>query len=146
MLQESSLSINDTNALKGIAIILMLIHHLFWKQNGLFDDFLLYGDHYLVNEIGKFSKFCVVFFVFLSGYELTVQAEQKEGIGELKTFYLGKHSMNIFLFHTFIFYFWFQDFVYSSRIPIIIFLTLLAICLPISIVLEWIKKYTIYKL
>ena len=60
--------------------------------------------------------------------------------------FLGRHSMNIFLFHTFIFKFWFKDFVYSSRNPIIIFLTLLAICLLISIALEWIKKYTIYKL
>ena len=59
--------------------------------------------------------------------------------------FIGKHSMNIFLFHTFIFYFWFQQFIYASRNPIIIFLTLLAICLPISIALEWIKKYTIYK-
>ena len=60
--------------------------------------------------------------------------------------FIGKHSMNIFLFHTFIFYFWFQDIVYASRNPIIIFLTLLAICIPISMALEWIKKYTIYKL
>jgi len=60
--------------------------------------------------------------------------------------FLGKHSMNIFLFHTFIFYFWFQDYIYASRNPIIIFLTLLAICIPISILLEWIKKFTIYKI
>ena len=60
--------------------------------------------------------------------------------------FLGKHSMNIFLFHTFIYYFWFQDFVYASRNPIIIFLTLLAICIPISIALEWIKRNTIYKI
>ena len=60
--------------------------------------------------------------------------------------FLGKHSMNIFLFHTFIFYFWFQNIIYASRNPIIIFFTLLAICIPISIVLEWMKRYTIYKL
>lgn len=60
--------------------------------------------------------------------------------------FLGKHSMNIFLFHTFIFVFWFQDFIYCSRNPIVIFFTLLFICIPISMLLEWIKKYTIYRL
>ena len=60
--------------------------------------------------------------------------------------FLGRHSMNIFLFHTFIFSYWFKDFVYMSRNPLIILFTLLAICIPISIILEWIKKYTIYRL
>lgn len=60
--------------------------------------------------------------------------------------FIGRHSMNIFLFHTFIFCFWFRDFIYASRNPIIIFSLLLGICLIISIVLEYIKKYTIYRL
>lgn len=328
---KAILNIQDTNVLKGVAICLMLIHHLFWVQNGLFNDIHLAGDHYLVCEIGKMAKVCVAIFVFLSGYGLMMQSEKREGIGRLKEFYfhrfkklflnywfiiivfvpisyfcfgmtfqkayqtdsigwhlmtdllgihslffkdiycynptwwfysciimlyllfplmykmmkrdaltllllsfiisflpipfiediqfniisfalgmwmatektflpsrhglwivlllcllyaverninsyplmidcilallivrlyqsikmprvvsdvmefLGKHSMNIFLFHSFIFYFWFQNFVYASRNPIIIFLTLLAICLPISMVLEWIKRVTIYK-
>lgn len=60
--------------------------------------------------------------------------------------FFGKHSMNIFLFHTFIFYFWFKEFIYASRNPIIIFALLLSICLILSIGLEWVKKYTINKL
>ncbi len=331
---NANMSVQDTNVLKGLAILLLLCHHLFYVQNGLFDDLHLYGDHYLVNELGKFSKLCVVLFVFLSGYGLTVQAERKGGISNLREFYthrlkkllfnywliwlifvpisyfcfditfekayqhnvefhfvldllgihglfysgkvlcynptwwfmscvivlymlfplmykmmkkdslmlilftlivsflpipfidvikfnivafslgmwmvtvrnpppshtrqgvwlvmlllllyaidrnankyplmidcvlallivilyqsiefsewikkvmafLGKHSMNIFLFHTFIFLFWFQYYIYASRNPIIIILTLLAICIPISLILEWIKKYTINKL
>ena len=325
------LSINDTNALKGVALLLLLCHHLFYVQNGLYNDIHI-NSLYLVQEIGIFCKLCVALFVFLSGYGLMVQAEMNGGIVNAKEFYrrrfkklflnywfiwllfvpisyfcfdltfekayvqdvelqlvfdilgihdlffsgkaycynptwwfysciivlyllfplmykmmkrdalslilltlimsflpipfigvikfnivafslgmwmaivknappsrqslwlvlmlallyaverninnyplmidcilallivklyqsvkcpeiiknvmafLGKHSMNIFLFHTFIFYFWFQGVVYASRNPIIIFLTLLAICIPISIVLEWIKKYTIYKL
>lgn len=325
-----SFSIRDTNVLKGIAILLMLIHHLFYIQ-GLYDDIHLIKNHYLINELGVFSKLCVALFVFLSGYGLMVQTERKGGVGNLKDFYihrfkklffnywliwiifvpisyflfdmtfasayhsrigwhlfadilglhslifkdtycynptwwfysciillyflfpamyklikrealllilcslvisflpipfidvvkfyivafalgmwmvhyrisplkigmidlsviimacycicrnfngypimidcvialmiyivyrsmnipeyfksifsfLGKHSMNIFLFHTFIFHFWFKDIVYVSRNPPIILLTLLAICIPISIILEWIKKYTIYRL
>ena len=53
--------------------------------------------------------------------------------------YLGKHSMNIFLIHTFIFNFWFMHQVYSSRNPIVIFIVLLLSCLVISVALEWLK-------
>jgi peptidoglycan/LPS O-acetylase OafA/YrhL len=54
--------------------------------------------------------------------------------------FLGKHLFNIFLFHTFIFYFFFQDFIYSFKQPVLIFLMLLVICLGISFILELIKK------
>ena len=81
------LSLKDTNILKGLAIMLMLVHHLFWKQNGLYDDVHLIRDLYLVNQIGVFSKVCVAIFVFLSGYGLTIQAEKKSGIGKLSDFY-----------------------------------------------------------
>lgn len=326
------LTIQDTNVLKGLAICLMLIHHLFWVRNGLFNDIHLAGEHYLVCEIGKMSKVCVAVFVFLSGYGLMMQSEKRGGFICLREFYfhrfkklflnywfiiiafvpisyfcfgmtfkrayqtdligwhivtdlfglhslfykdiycynptwwfysciimlyllyplmykmmrrdeltllllsliisflpipliediqfnivsfalgmllassknaspnlyakrllllllilfainrnfnsyplmidcilallivqiyqmfrcpnvvkrvmsfLGKHSMNIFLFHTFIFGFWFQDFIYWSRNPIIIFFTLLFVCIPISMLLELIKKYTIYRI
>lgn len=54
--------------------------------------------------------------------------------------FFGKHSMNIFLFHTFIYYMWFSDIIYITRNPFIIFLELLASCLLISVLLEGIKK------
>lgn len=84
------LSLKDTNILKGLAIILMLIHHLFWKQNGLYDDVHLIDDRYMVNQIGIFAKVCVAIFVFLSGYGLTVQAEKIGGIGKLRDFYFHR--------------------------------------------------------
>lgn len=322
-----SLSVEDTNVLKGLAIMLMLVHHLFWVPNGLFDDIYLFDNRYLVNEIGIFSKLCVSIFVFLSGYGLIVKAERNGGtIGNLKKYYykrfkklylnywfiwilfvpisvfyfgitfeesygsnvlmnltadllgvheifftpilcynpswwyysciivlyllfplmyrlikqdylililisliisflpiphsgyiqfyiisftlgmytyslprtcnkylsllllvvfcicrnfnkypllidgmivlsiircyvsfsvpstikkifsfLGRHSMNIFLFHVF-FLMWFSDYVYSFRNPILIFVLLFISCIVVSVVLEWIKKYTLYKL
>ena len=54
--------------------------------------------------------------------------------------FLGKHSMNIFLIHTFIFYYWFNDFIYSFKNPFLIFLVLIAVCTIISILLEFLKK------
>ncbi|MCH5308522.1 MAG: acyltransferase [Prevotella sp.] len=321
---------DDTLVLKGIALLFLLIHHLFYQNDGLYNDIQLWKDHYLMQEIGIMSKVCVAIFVFLSGYGLAVGTKNNEGIPDLRKFYihrfkklfinywfvwivfvpvsyfcfgmtfekayqhqiglqlimdifgvheiffgypvycynptwwfysciivlyilfpllykwvctdtisvllasiavsflpiphtdfirfyllafvfgiifvvkklpppinlwiplaifaiimaernltkypiftdclicvalvqlyrntslykpikqtlafLGKHSMNIFLFHTFIFYFWFKEFIYASHNPIIIFVLLLSICLIISIGLEWIKKYTIGKL
>jgi membrane-bound acyltransferase YfiQ involved in biofilm formation len=54
--------------------------------------------------------------------------------------YLGKHSMNIFMIHTFIFYYFFKTFIYSFHYPIFIFNALLIISLALSILLELIKK------
>ena len=48
--------------------------------------------------------------------------------------------MNIFLFHTFIYYYYFEQFIFYSRNPIIIYSTLLAICLIISVIIEIVKK------
>lgn len=54
--------------------------------------------------------------------------------------FLGKHSMNIYMVHSFIFYYFFKDFIYSFHYPILIFSVLLLICIGISIILEFAKK------
>lgn len=72
------LSKSNSLILKGGGIIMMLIHHLFYIQNGLYDDVHLFGDHYLVQEIGIFCKLCVALFVFLSGYGLMISHKDKE--------------------------------------------------------------------
>lgn len=54
--------------------------------------------------------------------------------------FMGKHSMNIFLFHTFIYYYYFHDFIYWTQNPILILLTLLFVCLSISVGMEYLKK------
>lgn len=53
---------------------------------------------------------------------------------------LGRHSMNMFLIHTFIFYFWFKDYIYITRNPLLIFLSLLVASYLVSLVIEWLKK------
>lgn len=54
--------------------------------------------------------------------------------------FFGKHSMNIFLLHTFIRHYWFPEFTYSFRHFALISLVLFAISLVASIVIEGIKK------
>lgn len=67
----------DTNILKGIALLLLLCHHLFYKENGLYDDVFIAG-HGLTNEWGKICKVCVAIFVFLSGYGLMKSNQGKK--------------------------------------------------------------------
>ena len=81
-----SLSLKDTNVLKGIGLLLLLCHHLFYVQKGLYDDIHLVGDHYLVQELGIWCKVCVAIFVFLSGYGLTVGAIKARGFN-VRSFY-----------------------------------------------------------
>lgn len=53
--------------------------------------------------------------------------------------YLGKHSMNMYMVHTFVFSYFFHDFIYSFQYPIFIFSALLLSSLGVSIVLETLK-------
>lgn len=85
------LTIRDTNVLKGIALLLLLLHHLFYIRTGLYDDIQIYQSHYLVNEIGWFSKLCVAIFVFLSEYGLTTQANKSKTIN-ISKFYKHRFS------------------------------------------------------
>lgn len=53
--------------------------------------------------------------------------------------FIGEHSFNIFLTHTFIYMYYFNDFIYSLSNPILIFMVLLISSLSISVMIEKIK-------
>lgn len=85
------LTTTDSNVLKGIALLFLLIHHLFYIRNGRFDDIEIFNGHYLVNMIGQACKVCVPMFVFLSGYGLTAGAEKMDSF-DYKRFYIHRFS------------------------------------------------------
>lgn len=58
--------------------------------------------------------------------------------------FIGKHSMNIFLIHTFIRATYFRKFIYSFKYPPVIIIVLLAISLMVSMIVELMKKYLGY--
>ena len=58
--------------------------------------------------------------------------------------YLGKHSMNIFLIHTFIREYYYTYFIYSFKNAFLIVFILLLCSLALSIIIEWLKKVTRY--
>lgn len=65
------LSIQKSNQLKSIAILMMLYLHLLSKDyNGLFQPLLFIGVQPLSYYISLFSDACVPIFAFVSGYGL----------------------------------------------------------------------------
>lgn len=58
--------------------------------------------------------------------------------------FLGKHSMNIFLFHTILRGYILKDFIYGLKYPLVIVAVLIGLSLAVSIVVELIKKYSGY--
>jgi len=56
--------------------------------------------------------------------------------------FLGTHSMNIFLLHTFIRQYFLREFVYSVRHFALVTLVVLVLSLAISVIIELIKKYS----
>lgn len=70
----------------------------------------------------------------------------KNGIVGNILIYFGKHSMNIFLTHTFLYYYFAQDFIYSCSHFILIFFNLLLCSLLISYIMNFIKKLVHYDL
>ncbi len=88
------ISINKSNYLKGIAIILMLVHHLFAYPSRISPDITVY---HMVNSVniemfvGLFGKICVSMFLFLSGYGFSLKTEVtfKYIWGKLKNLYIS---------------------------------------------------------
>lgn len=84
-----SLSLQDTNVLKGIALLLLLVHHCLYTGED-YNDIVIHG-HPIFQNIGEFSKLCVALFVFLSGYGLTAKTMKDGGIGDLWSFYRHRY-------------------------------------------------------
>lgn len=59
--------------------------------------------------------------------------------------FIGKHSMNIYLVHTFFYMALWREYIYYFRYAGITFLLLLAVCLVYSVILELLKRVTRFK-
>lgn len=54
--------------------------------------------------------------------------------------FVGKHSMNMYLLHTFVGAYFFSNFIYGFKYPLIIFLVQFGINLALSVTLEFLKE------
>ena len=86
---------NDTRVIKGAAVILMLMHHMWAFQERIADGGLKglipLGNTYLFVFLGHFGKVCVPLFFFLGGYGLAKRYEGRkfDALGRLKKLYLS---------------------------------------------------------
>ncbi|MEE0040395.1 MAG: acyltransferase [Blautia sp.] len=108
----------------------LLVLFLFYKAYGKILPFLY-------NEI-RWGIFPIIVVAFCAEFINVIP-----GIRQILLF-LGKHSMNVFLVHTFIRHYFWKDFIYSFGHFIPDFLALLVTSLAVSIALEWLKKVSGY--
>lgn len=83
-----------------------------------------------------YGVFPLVFIIFAKKYIVRIPILDKILI------FLGKHSMNVFLIHTFFRHYYLKDFIYGLEKFWLMPLMLLVLSLPISIVIELLKKLT----
>lgn len=81
----NNLTIIDTNILKGVAVLLLLLHHLF-DPSKKYLDVVIHGQP-IVLSISQWSKVCVAIFVFLSGYGLVLSNRYSSRINVLSFYY-----------------------------------------------------------
>lgn len=58
--------------------------------------------------------------------------------------FIGKHSKNIFLTHTFVYYYFYTEQIYSFKKDWLILLIMLIVCIGVSILLDLLKKISGY--
>lgn len=68
---SESITLQQSNQLKSIAILMMLFLHLFNRDyKGLFEPLIFMGQNPLSYYISMFCDACVPIFAFVSGYGL----------------------------------------------------------------------------
>lgn len=58
---------------------------------------------------------------------------------------IGRCSGDIFLFHTFIYGYYFSDFIRSFKYPAVVYLVMVIVCYAIALLLDWLKGITKYQ-
>lgn len=85
----------DTLALKGIAIIMMLLHHNFWKAE-LFEDYIVnfkpFSQEFIVSLAASF-KICVSIYAFITGYGLALSIKKLNKEYEMSAYQYSKWTM-----------------------------------------------------
>ncbi|MGI5976115.1 MAG: acyltransferase family protein [Candidatus Limivicinus sp.] len=78
----------DTKILKGVAICLMLCHHLFGFPDRVVDgnsfiSLCSFGETALSTYIGQFGRICIPMFTFLGGYGVYLLSCRSENQGQM---------------------------------------------------------------
>lgn len=92
----------DTKVIKGIAIVLMLFHHLFFFPERIAEEiaylgWIEVGGAWLAFLIGRFGKFCVALFLFLGGYGIHCASEKYAEDHSALSDMIYKRILNLYL-------------------------------------------------
>lgn len=106
MVNEFNFSKSETTIIKGIAITLMLIHHLFGFPNRILEtnEYISLNilDSNLAYYTGVFGRICVAIYLFLSGYGLFNKYSKQKNycwiIEKIKNFIVNYWVVIIFIF------------------------------------------------
>ena len=111
-------SVNGKKALTDIGITIAFV----------FSAILYYYNHDLFGGLFAVS---IIVFVLMAYNRLRF-------IGKPLAF-VGKHSANIFMMHTFFYHYYFREVIYFLKYPVLVLATLLAVCLAYSAILQSFK-------
>lgn len=99
--------------------------------------FLYMRNHYVLHcFLGVKSDPFIAIFLSLAIVSICRLSKRKISI----LGFVGKHSMNMYLIHTFIFSYFFHNFIYGFKNPCLIFLVLFSTSLLLSLAFETLKK------
>ncbi|MEL0630292.1 acyltransferase family protein [Psychromonas aquatilis] len=122
-MNSSLISKTESNFIKGIAVMLLLQHHLFAFDNRIPDlNNLIHMFNYynLEKIIGIYGKICVPIFLFISGYGFTVSNKREEKYYLHKIIMIYKAVALVFFIFIPICFFIFQDPKISLNIKLLI--------------------------
>lgn len=94
--------------------------------------FFAYFRQMYFGKVDAFFGFCLIILSYLIISKIPVLNKVFEQ--------LGKYSSMIFMFHTFIFSYYFKDLIYGMKYSFIIYPAFVVICYLIAFVLSWLKK------
>lgn len=116
---------------KAINLVLLsaIIGLLVYQR--LFGTFKIFGTTFKDIYIDGILSF----FIIALGYQFLSKIKYVKEFG----IFMGKHSFNIFLFHSFIYHLYFKSFTYSLGSPIVIWLFLLITSIILSVAIEKLK-------
>lgn len=109
-MEKISFTKRDTNIIKGVAIIFLMIHHCFLtpqRYAGMMVDFTPLSQD-IVTYIAAFLKICVPMFVFLTAYGITISIKKKYGtldiLGKQMVAYIKHRMFNLYTGWIFVFF------------------------------------------
>lgn len=134
----------------------LYMHLLFWfvlgmtcvRANfwGLLDKlrgrngFLLWGAFFAVIALRCVPPLGMLHAVYVVAFVILFVAAPKAPVVSSLFMSLGRHSMNMWLIHTWFCYYLFKDFIYGFKYPLVIYIVLLAISMLVSIAINYIVK------